>query len=106
MSELNGTNFNFSPIKNIQPKPVESEKVVADIKAEDVSSDITTNHAEIIGRSMLMNDSTKNDLDALIKNPKIAENSDKLFEFAFQQAAENSVENPYEEAASFATTQL
>ena len=107
MSELNGTNLNFNSIsKNIQPKSYEVEKIVVDVKSDEVPSDITTNHAEIIGRSMLSNDSTKNDLDALIKNPTIAENSDKLFEFVYLQAEESGLKNPYEEAANFATTQL
>lgn len=107
MSELNGTNLNFNTVnKTIQSKQVESEKVATETKTEESISDITTNHAEIIGRSMLANDTMKNDLDALIKNPQIAENSDKLFEFAYNQATQAGLENPYEEAANFATTQL
>ena len=55
---------------------------------------------------MLASDTMKNDLDAFIENPAIAENSDKLFEFAYAQATEQGLENAYEEAAYFSTTQL
>ena len=107
MSELNGTNFNFNPVgKSIQPKSVETSKLPTEPKTEEQIGDIKTNHAEVIGRSMLANDTMKNDLDALLNDPQIAENSDKLFEFAYTQATENGVENPYEEAANFSTTQL
>jgi hypothetical protein len=107
MSELNGTNFNFNPVgKSIQPKSVETSKLPTEPKTEEQIGDIKTNHAEVIGRSMLANDTMKNDLDALLNNPQIAENSNKLFEFAYAQATENNVETPYEEAANFATTQV
>ena len=107
MSELNSTNFNLNPIeKSIQPKAVSSEKAPQECKAEETISDITTNHAEIIGRSMLANDTMKNDLDTLLKNPQVAENSDKLFEFAYAQATTQGLDNVYEEAATFSTTQL
>ncbi len=108
MSDLNGTNFNLNPVsgKNIQPKPTEQAKPCSDCPPEDSVNDISTNHAEIIGRSMLASDTMKNDLDAFIENPDIAENSDKLFEFAYAQASEQGLENAYEEAAYFSTTQL
>ena len=79
MSELNGTNFNFNPVgKNIQPKMVDSAKPVSEMPSNEQEqiSDISTNHAEIIGRSMLANDTLKNDLDAILDNPTIADNSD------------------------------
>lgn len=109
MSELNGTNFNFNPVgKNIQPKMVDSAKPVSEMPSNEQEqiSDISTNHAEIIGRSMLANDTLKNDLDAILDNPTIADNSDKLFEFAYDKALKDGATNPYEEAASFSTTQL
>ncbi len=112
MSELNGTNLNnFSPIgKNILPKSSDVNNKPAETpKAEpDKINDFSNPHAEIIGRSMLSveRDSTKNDLDALLENPQIAENSNKLFEFAYEQALQTGEANPYEEAASFSTTQM
>ncbi len=111
MSELNGTNLNnFSPIgKNIQPKSADVNKPCPECKSEeDKINDFSNPHAEVLGRSMVSveRDTMKNDLDALIANPQIAENSDKLFEFAYYQAVQNGEENPYEEAAYFSTTQL
>ena len=107
MSDLNGTNLNFNPVgKNIQPKVADVNKLSSEQKPEENISEITTSHAEVIGRSMLANDTLKNDLDALLENPQVAENSDKLFEFAYYQAVNSGEENPYEEAAYFSTTQL
>lgn len=109
MSELNGTNFNFNPIgKNIQPKMVDNTKTHSELPSSEQEqiSNITTNHAEVIGRSMLANNVLDNDLDALLENPQVAENSNKLFEFAYTKALNDDVANPYEEAASFSTTQL
>lgn len=109
MSELNGTNFNFNPIgKNIQSKMVDNAKLSAELPSNEQEqiSDISTNHAEVIGRSMLANNVLDNDLDALLENPQVAKNSDKLFEFAYAKALKDDATNPYEEAASFSTTQL
>ncbi len=110
MSELNGTNLNnFNPIgKNIMPKSPDVKPVEEQKSEPDKINDFSNPHAEIIGRSMLSveRDSTKNDLDALLENPQIAENSNKLFEFAYEQALQTGEENPYEEAASFSTTQM
>ena len=112
MSELNGTNLNnFNPIgnKNILPKSPDVKPMAEEPKAEpDKINDFSNPHAEIIGRSMLSveHDSTKNDLDALLENPQIAENSNKLFEFAYEQALQTGEANSYEEAASFSTTQM
>ena len=107
MSELNGTNFNFNVIgTSIQAKQTEPSRPVMESGSEEKISDITTNHAEIIGRSMLANDTMKNDLDALIETPEIAENSNRLFEFAYNQSLQQEIENPYEEASNFSTMQL
>ena len=38
--------------------------------------------------------------------PQVAENSDNAFETAFKAAQDAGIENPYEEAASFATTSM
>ena len=106
MSELPGTNFNFNPIgKNIQPKMVDNTKLSSELPSSEQEqiSDISTNHAEIIGRSMLANNVLDNDLNALLENPQVAENSDKLFEFAYERALKDDTANPYEEAASAST---
>ena len=51
-------------------------------------------------------DDVNHDLKALLDNPQIAENSDKAFEAALKAAQDAGVENPYEEAATFATTSM
>lgn len=113
MSELNGTNLNnFNPVgnnKTIIPKSPDVNKPADESKTESNKiNDFSNPHAEIIGRSMLSieRDNTKNDLDALLDNPQIAENSNKLFEFTYEQALQAGEENSYEKAASFSTTQM
>ncbi len=109
MSEVNGPKFsvnqvNFSnvqkPQTEVTPEPVETEAP----KINDFSDP----KAEALGRSMLFKgaDDVNHDLKALLENPQIAENSDKAFETAFKAAQSAGVENPYEEAASFATTSM
>lgn len=68
-------------------------------------SDFSDPKAEVIGRSMLFKgtDDTSHDLKVLLDNPQVAENSDKAFETALKAAQNAGVQNPYEEAATFAT---
>ena len=109
MSDLNGTNFNFNVVNNtaFQSKVNESKgSVETPSENEQTLNEISTNHAEVIGRSMLTNDTLKNDLDAILSSPQIAENSDKLFEQAYAKLKDAGIDNPYEEAASFSTTSL
>ena len=106
MSEVNGPKFgvnqvNFNGIQKAQP-----EVPAIDNAAENAQlSDFSDPKAEALGRSMLFKgaDDTNHDLKALLENPQIAENSDKAFETAFKAAQDAGVQNPYEEAASFAT---
>lgn len=112
MSELNGTNFGVNKVnlygvqKSAQEAPVpettEQEENAPKLK------DFSDPKAEALGRSMLFKgaDNTNNDLKALLENPEIAENSDKAFDAAYNAAKDAGVENPYEEASSFATTNL
>lgn len=106
MSEINGPNFsvnqvNFQSIQKSQPAAQPEEIQEESAKLNDFSDP----KAEALGRSMLFKgaDDTAHDLKALLENPQIAENSDKAFETAFKAAEAAGVENPYEEAASFAT---
>lgn len=107
MSEVNGPNFsvnqvNFNSIsKSQQEVPPEQQEASETPKISDFSDP----KAEVIGRSMLFKgvDDTNHDLKALLENPQIAENSDKIFETAFQAAQDAGLANPYEEAASFST---
>lgn len=106
MSEINGpkfsvnqVHFNNVPKQNpeIQPEVVETQTP----KLQDFSDP----KAEALGRTMLFKgaDDVNHDLKALLENPQIAENSDEMFETALKAAQEAGVENPYEQAASFAT---
>lgn len=106
MSEIDGPKIsvnqaNFNSIRK-QSFDVEHEQ-----KAEEVPQlkDFSNSKAETIGRSMLFKgtDDVNNDLKAIIENPQIAENSDKIFETAYAEAVNSGMENPYEEAASAST---
>lgn len=106
MSEINGPKFsvnqvNFQSIQKAQPA-APSEEIQEDTPK---LNDFSDPKAEALGRSMLFKgaDDATHDLKALLENPQIAENSDNAFETAFKAAQEAGVENPYEEAASFAT---
>lgn len=106
MSEINGPNFSINQVNfnSSQKQPVDTPQ---SIKEEDEPKikDFSDPKAEALGRSMLVKDadSVNNDLKALIQNPQIAENSDEMFETAYQAAVDSDVENPYEEAATFST---
>ncbi len=109
MSEVNGPKFsvnqvNYSGIQKPAQEPAPEVKEPETAKISDFSDP----KAEALGRSMLFKgaDDVKHDLMALLENPQIAENSDKTFETAFKAAEAAGVENPYEEAASFATTSM
>ncbi len=107
MSEINGPKFsvnqvNFNGIQKSQPA------VPAEVQEEESApklNDFSDPKAEALGRTMLFKgaDDTAHDLKALLENPQIAENSDNAFETAFKAAQTAGIENPYEEAASFAT---
>ena len=106
MSEVNGPKFsvnqvNFNGIQKPQAE-VPVEEPAAEAPKLNYFSDPK---AEALGRSMLFKgaDDTNHDLKALLENPQIAENSDKAFETALKAAQDAGLENPYEEAASFAT---
>jgi len=106
MSEINGPNFsinqvNFSSSQKQTPDAPQGIKEGEEPKLKDFSDP----KAEALGRSMLVKDAdnTNNDLKALLKNPKIADNSDEMFETAYKAAVDAGVENPYEEASTFST---
>ncbi len=110
MSELNGTNFSVNKV-NFYGVQKSAQEVPASETAEENApklTDFSDPKAEALGRSMLFKgaDNTNNDLKALLENPEIAENSDDVFEAAFKAAEDAGVENPYEEASTFATGNL
>jgi len=106
MSEINGPNFSFNQVgfSSSQKQPIDEQQGV-NSEEEPKLKDFSDPKAESLGRSMLIkdSDSVNNDLKALIKNPQIAENSDKMFETSYQAALDAGIENPYEEAATFST---
>ena len=108
MSEVNGpkisvNQFNYSGIQKNNPEIPTEEK-----EASPQITDFSNNKAEALGRSMLFkgSDSLNHDLKVLLENPQIAENSDKMFETAYNAALSAGVENPYEEAASATTVSI
>ena len=108
MSEVNGpkisvNHINYSGIQKQNQEPVPE---VTDNTPK--LTDFSDNKAEALGRSMLFKgvDDTNHDLKALLENPQIAENSDKMFETAYKAAVDAGVENPYEEAATASTTSM
>ena len=107
MSEVNGPKFSVNQV-NYNNITRTQHEISADQQDMPQLSDFSDPKAEALGRSMLFKgtDDTKHDLKALLENPQIAENSDKTFETAFKAAEAAGVENPYEEAASFATTSM
>ena len=105
MSEVNGPNFSVNQV-NFNSTQKQNPEVPQGVEeVEPKLKDFSDPKAEALGRSMLVKDadSINNDLKALMQNPKIAENSDKMFEAAYNSAVDSGVENPYEEAATFST---
>ena len=106
MSEINGPNFSLNQVNfnSSQKQPVDTPQGVKEDE-EPKLKDFSDPKAEILGRSMLVKDadSVNNDLKALVQNPQIAENSDKMFETAYNAAVDAGIENPYEEASNFST---
>ena len=108
MSEVNGpkisvNHINYSGIQKQNNEPVPE---VNDNTPK--LTDFSDNKAEALGRSMLFKgvDDTNHDLKALLDNPQIAENSDKMFETAYKAAIDAGIENPYEEAATASTVSI
>jgi len=106
MSEVNGPKINFNQV-NFQS----TQKVSASSQESESRphiTDFSDSKAEALGRSMLVknSDGVNNDLKALLENPQIAENSDRVFEAAYAAAQAAGMANPYEEAASVATTSM
>lgn len=106
MSEVNGPKFsvnqlNFNGIQR-PAQEVPQEQTEAELPK---LSDFSDPKAEALGRSMLFKgaDDVNHDLKALLDNPQIADNSDKAFEAALKAAQDSGAQNPYEEAATFAT---
>ena len=109
MSEINGPKFSVNQVNysGIQKPQQEAPQEQVETEASKIN-DFSDPKAEALGRSMLIKgaDDVNHDLKALLDNPQIAENSDKAFEAGLKAAQDAGVENPYEEAATFATTSM
>lgn len=109
MSEVNGPKISVNQINyaGIQKQNQEQTPEVVTESTPQLT-DFSDNKAEALGRSMLFKgaDNINHDLKALMENPQIAENSDKLFEVTYQAALASGMENPYEEAASASTASV
>lgn len=107
MSEVNGPKIS---VNQVNYSGIQKQNNPSDTVGENSPqiTDFSDSKAEALGRSMLFKgtDNVNNDLKALIENPQIADNSDEVFETTYKIAQENGVNNPYEEAASAATTSM
>ena len=108
MSEVNGPKISVSNLNYTGIQKQNQEPTVESNEASPKITDFSDNKAEALGRSMLFKgtDNINHDLKALVKNPQIAENSDKIFETAYKAALEAGIENPYEEAATASTVSM
>ena len=108
MSEVNGPKINLNQVsyQGVQKQAAEVPTETAETAPK--LTDFSDNKAEALGRSMLFKgvDNLNQDLKALLDNPQIAENSDKMFEAAYNVALNAGLENPYEEAASASTVSM
>ena len=105
MSEVNGPKFSINQV-NFNSTQKQIPDAPQGINEEEPKlKDFSDPKAEALGRSMLVKDAdnTNNDLKALLKNPQIADNSDEMFEKAYNAAVDAGIENPYEEASTFST---
>ena len=107
MSEVNGPKIsvnqvNYTGVQKQNPVPETVEEQAPKV------TDFSDSKAEALGRSMLFKgvDDVNNDLKALLDNPQIAENSDRMFEAAYDAALKNGAEHPYELASSATTTSM
>ena len=108
MSEVNGPKINLNQINYTGIQKQNSEPSSDVVETSPKLTDFSDNKAEALGRSMLFKgaDNINHDLKALMENPQIAENSDEVFEAAYTAAVDAGLENPYEQAASIATTSV
>jgi len=109
MGEVDGPKFGVNQVNysNFQKSVNEVPTEEAGQETKQISN-FANDKAEALGRSMLFKgkDCADNDLKALLDNPQIAENSDRMFENAYAAAQKAGLANAYEEAASASTTSI
>ena len=109
MSEVNGPKISVNQLNYSGLQKQNTEQPIPETtELTPQLTDFSDNKAEALGRSMLFKgaDNVNHDLKALLENPQIAENSDRMFDAAYMVAIDAGVENPYEEAASASTTSV
>lgn len=108
MSEVNGPKINLNQVSYSGVQKQNTEVSVNTSETTPKLTDFSDNKAEALGRSMLFKgvDNLNHDLKTLLDNPQVAENSDKMFEAAYNAALSAGVENPYEEAATASTVSI
>ena len=107
MTEINKSEIKITPsvAKNVQPEVKVEKKQTEDI-AKDYKEAADNKGAEAAGRAMIMinkaqkADNIENDIQKILNNPKLLDQSEVLF-----NAAEKAGVS-YPEAASFATSEL
>lgn len=85
-----------------------TEKNDASFAEETLISEIKdfSNPTEMLGRSQVSKtDNLKSDVAFSKEHPEILNNSDKLFELAFESLSANGDPNAYEKACAIATSQ-
>lgn len=108
MSEVNGPKISVNSVNYTGIQKQNQDIVTDNTETTPQITDFSDSKAEALGRSMLFKgtDNVNNDLKALMENPQIADNSDRLFETAYNAALASGIENPYEEAATASTTSV
>lgn len=101
MSEINNNGFNPNKeIKMPQPTSLNNANINAkNINVEKQQTDASAPVSEALGKSMVKVDNHEADMQRLLKNPQLAEVSDKMFNAACRAGLS------YPEAATFATTE-
>ena len=101
MSEINNNGFNPNKeIKMPQASSLNSTNGNKNINpVEKQQTDASAPVSEALGKSMVKVDNHDADMQRLLKNPKLAEVSDKMFNAACNAGLS------YPEAATFATTE-
>ena len=101
MSEINNNGFNPNKeIKMPQPTSLNNVNINAkNINVEKQQTDASAPVSEALGKSIVKVDNHEADMQRLLKNPQLAEVSDKMFNAACRAGLS------YPEAATFATTE-
>lgn len=87
-------------------KPEQTETVVCPETEEKCVKDFSNPKAEALGRSQVSpTDNLKADVNFVISNQKAVENSDKLFEIAYNSLSAKGDPEAYEKACAIATSE-